>query len=51
MNIQIPMPPVEVQNHIVNQIFSTKNNIKELQQIAKQQRSSALTAFEAQIFE
>lgn len=51
MNIQIPIPPFDIQGSIVKQIDNIKAEIKTLQQTATIKYSSALTNFETKIFE
>lgn len=51
MNIQIPIPPIEIQNKIIVQVDKVKKEIKELQQVAVQKRTIASSNFATQIFE
>lgn len=51
MNIQIPVPPLDVQNEIANQVAEIVKDIKTLKADALKIRVSALTNFETQIFE
>jgi type I restriction-modification system specificity determinant len=51
MNIQIPLPPINVQEDIVEQIEYNKKEIKSLQLTAATYKVHALTNFESQIFE
>ncbi len=51
MNIQIPLPPVDIQEQIVKQIEGIKKEIKKLQLEAVTYRATALTNFETKIFE
>ena len=51
MNIQIPIPPFDIQGSIVKQIDNIKAEIKTLQQTATIKYSSALTNFETKIFD
>ena len=50
-NICIPLPPIEIQNTIVEHITELKDNIKRLKQEAKELRENALVEFEKEIFE
>ena len=51
MNIQIPIPPLDVQKDLADQIDKITNEIKELRNSALQKRAIALKNFETQIFE
>lgn len=51
MNIQIPIPPLDVQKDLADQIDKITNEIKELRNSALQKRTIALKNFETQIFE
>jgi restriction endonuclease S subunit len=51
MNIQIPLPPISIQEGIVEQIEYNKTEIKSLQLAAASYKVQALTNFEFQIFE
>lgn len=51
MNIQIPLPPINIQEDIVEQIEHNKKEIKNLQLAAASYQVQALTNFESQIFE
>jgi type I restriction enzyme S subunit len=51
MNIQIPLPPINIQEDIVEQIEYNKKEIKSLQLAAATYQIQALTNFEFQIFE
>lgn len=51
MNIQIPIPPLDVQKDLADQIGKITNEIKELRNSALQKRTIALKNFETQIFE
>ena len=51
MNIQIPIPPLDVQKDLADQIDKITNEIKELRNSALQKRTIALKDFETQIFE
>ena len=51
MNIQIPIPPLDVQKDLADQIDKITNEIKELKNSALQKRAIALKNFETQIFE
>ena len=50
-NLSIPLPPLEVQNEIVNHISILKQQIKNLKQQATTLRETALNEFENEIFE
>lgn len=50
-NIKIPLPPIEIQNEIVNHINQIKSQIKELRSKAAELRESAKTDFERSVFE
>ena len=49
--IQIPLPPLDVQNEIVAQINEQKALVKQLKHKAKEIRENALKEFENEIFE
>lgn len=49
--IQIPLPPTDIQNKIVEHINKQKMQIKELRQQAETLRKEALVEFEKEIFE
>lgn len=49
-SILIPLPPLEIQNHIAVRIQKLKDYIKALEQQAEQNRENALRNFEAEIF-
>lgn len=51
MNIQIPIPPLDVQKNIADQIDKITDEIRELRNSALQKRTVALRNFETQIFE
>ena len=51
MSIQIPLPPISIQESIVEQIEYNKREIKSLQLAATSYKVQALTNFEFQIFE
>ena len=51
INIQIPLPPINIQEDIVEQIEYNKREIKSLQLAATSYQVHALTNFESQIFE
>ena len=51
MNIQIPIPPLDVQKNLADQIDKITDEIKELRTSALQKRTDALKNFETQIFE
>ena len=51
MNIQIPIPPLDVQKNLADQIDKITDEIKELRNSALQKRTDALKNFETQIFE
>ena len=48
--IQIPIPPIEIQNTIVEHINEQKAQIKELKKQAEELRKEALVEFEKEIF-
>lgn len=50
-NIKIPLPPIEIQNEIVNHINQIKFQIKELRLKAAELRESAKNDFERSVFE
>ena len=49
--IQIPLPPIDIQNSIVEHINKQKEQIKQLRQQAENLRKEALEDFEKEIFE
>lgn len=49
-NLQIPLPPLAIQAEIANHIQTIKDEITTLKQQAKQNKDSALSEFEAEIF-
>lgn len=49
-NIQIPFPPLKIQNQIADHIQSLKEEITTLKQNAQDNKQSALSDFEAEIF-
>lgn len=51
MKILIPLPPIEIQNTIVEHISEQKTKIKQLKQQAETLRKAALIEFEKEIFE
>ena len=51
MNIQIPIPPLDVQKNLADQIDKITDEIKELRNSALKKRTIALKDFETQIFE
>lgn len=51
MNIQIPIPPLDIQERLADQIDKITKEIKELKNSALQKRATALKNFETQIFE
>ena len=51
MNIQIPIPPLDVQKDLADQIDKITNEIKELRNSALQKRIIVFKNFETQIFE
>lgn len=51
MNIQIPIPPIEIQNEIAKQIDKITEDIKGLKEVALKKRTLALTNYENQIFD
>ena len=51
MSIQIPIPPLDVQKNLADQIDKITDEIKELRNSALQKRTDALKNFETQIFE
>ena len=51
MNIQIPIPPLDIQKDLADQIDKITGEIKELRNSALQKRTDALKNFETQIFE
>lgn len=50
LNLVIPTPPLNVQNRIAEHITNIKNQIKELKQLAQQNKSNAILNFEKAIF-
>ena len=50
-NIQIPLPPMDVQNEIVAQVSEFKEQIKSLRALAADTRAAAIQQFEQTIFE
>lgn len=51
MNIQIPIPPLDIQKSLADKIDKITDEIKELRNSALQKRTVALKTFETQIFE
>ena len=51
MNIQIPIPPLDIQMKLAEQIDRITEEIKELRNSSLQKRIIALKNFETQIFE
>ena len=51
MNIQIPIPPLDIQKSLADKIDKITDEIKELRNSALQKRTVALRNFETQIFE
>ena len=51
MNIQIPIPPLDIQKDLADQIDKITGEIKELRNSALHKRTDALKNFETQIFE
>lgn len=51
MNIQIPIPPLDIQKSLADKIDEITDEIKELRNSALQKRTVALRNFETQIFE
>jgi type I restriction enzyme S subunit len=49
-NLQIPLPPLEIQNKIATNIQNLKNEITTLKKQAQQNKQSALSEFETEIF-
>ncbi|CAC9562924.1 Type I restriction-modification system, specificity subunit S [uncultured Gammaproteobacteria bacterium] len=49
-NLQIPLPPLEIQNKIAKRIQGLKDDIKNLKQQAEQNQQLALSEFEVEIF-
>ena len=49
-NLQIPLPPIEIQEQIVSHIESIKNKIKSLNQQSIQNKYSSIQEFEREIF-
>ncbi len=50
MNIQIPIPPIEIQNEIAKQIDKIYEDVKGLKEVALEKRSIALADFGTYIF-
>ena len=50
-NLSIPLPPLAVQNEIVEHINNQKSRIKDLKQLVEDLRQEALVKFEKEIFE
>lgn len=50
-SIEIPLPPIDIQNAIVEHINEQKEQIKQLRQQAERLRKEALKEFEKEIFE
>lgn len=50
-NIQIPLPPIDVQKEIVAHVFELKEQIKSLRALAADTRATAIQQFEQTIFE
>lgn len=50
-NLEIPLPDINMQKSLSNQIYNMKNNIKQLKQNAEQLRLSAQQEFEKELFE
>lgn len=50
MNLQFPLPPIEIQEKIVDHIWAMKDEIWELKQSAEELRESAGRKFEEEIF-
>lgn len=51
LQLQIPLPPINVQNEIVERVFKQKEQIKSLRALAADTRTSAIQQFEQTIFE
>lgn len=51
MQLKIPLPPIEIQNEIVNHINQIKSQIKELRSKTAELRHSAKNDFERSVFE
>lgn len=51
MNIQIPVPPIEIQQNIISKVNTITNDISKLKKDASQKCAKALTDFESKIFE
>ena len=49
--VQIPLPPISIQNDIVNYVSNKRNKAKEFISLGKQEYSNALINFESEIFE
>jgi type I restriction enzyme S subunit len=49
-SLQIPVPPLEIQNKIASHIQNIKNEIQVLKQQAEQNKKDALNEFETEIF-
>ena len=51
MNIQIPIPPLDIQKSLADKIDKITDEIKELRNSSLQKRTVALRNLETQIFE
>ena len=49
-NLTVPLPPLKIQTQIANHISATKQQIKDLQNQAKENREKAIQEFEDEIF-
>jgi len=49
-NYPVVIPPKEIQKNIIDKVFSTKQQIKDLQTQAKENREKAIQEFEEEIF-
>lgn len=49
-NYPVVIPPKEIQQNIINRVFSIKQQIKDLQSQAKENREKAIQEFEEEIF-
>ena len=49
--IEVPIPPIDIQNSIVEHIKEQKEQIKQMKQQAEKLRKEALEEFEKEIFE
>ncbi len=49
-NLQVPLPPLKIQNKIATHIQTLKNEIQTLKQQSEQNQKLALSEFEAEIF-